>query len=271
MWPQSKKIKMTIPTWVRAISLIIVLAIGLMLAEMTSNLQAKVNAESHTNHVGFPAVYPPPEEPPETPPFILPFKGPSGPSTWFLGQPYGNTVGAFILRDMFYTAGQGLHFGTDFAAPCGTKVVAIGDGVVVEIDTHGSAPHSLIIDHANGYTSLYGHLLERPDLEIGQIVQQGEAIALSGDPFATCRSAPHLHLEIRSNFHDRTYNPVPLLDADWENLSLIGSFSRGYQRDLDNPRNWQTLNDQPTVFFGGPLLNDYERTWPPPQGEWRER
>jgi murein DD-endopeptidase MepM/ murein hydrolase activator NlpD len=257
--------------WVKVISLIVVLAFGLMLAEMASILQAQENVVSHTNHVGFPAVYPPPEEPPETPPFILPFRGPSGPGTWFLGQPYGNTVGAFILSDMFYTAGQGLHFGTDFAAPCGTEVVAIGDGVVVEIDTHGSAPHSLIIDHANGYTSLYGHLLERPNLEIGQVVRQGETIALSGDPFTTCRSAPHLHLEIRSNFHDRTYNPVPLLDADWENLSLIGSFSRGYQRDLDNPRNWQTLNDQPTVFFGGPLLNDYERTWPPPQGEWRER
>jgi murein DD-endopeptidase MepM/ murein hydrolase activator NlpD len=188
-----------------------------------------------------------------------------------LGQPYGNTTGAFILRDRFYMAGQGLHFGTDFAAPCGTEVVAIGDGTVVEIDTHGAAPHSLIIDHANGYTSLYGHLLERPDLEIGQFVRQGETVALSGDLFETCRSAPHLHLEIRSNFHDRTYNPVPLIDADWENLYLIGSFRPGYQRDLENPRRWQTLDDQPIIFFGGPILNDFDRTWPPPKGEWRER
>ena len=253
---------------------VMLLALNLVLIFLVSGpltpSQAQEPVESRTNHVGFPAVYPPPDAPPETPPFILPFQGPSGPSTWFLGQPYGNTVGAFILRDMFYTAGQGLHFGTDFSAPCGTEVVAIGDGVVVEIDTHGSAPHSLIIDHPNGYTSLYGHLLEKPDLEIGQAVTQGEVIALSGDSFETCRSAPHLHLEIRSNFHDRTYNPVPLIEADWENLSLIGSFGQGYQRDLANPRQWQTPADQPIVFFGGPLLNAYKYTWPPPQGEWRE-
>jgi hypothetical protein len=47
-------------------------------------------------------------------------------------------------------------------------------------------------------------------------------------------------------------------------LGYIGSFGQGYQRDLANPRRWQTLDDQPIVFFGGPLLNAYERTWPPP-------
>jgi murein DD-endopeptidase MepM/ murein hydrolase activator NlpD len=172
---------------------------------------------------------------------------------------------------MFYMAGQGLHFGLDFAAPCGTEVVAIGDGVVVEIDTHGAPPHSVMIDHANGYSSLYGHLLETPKLTVGQEVEQGEVIALSGDTFETCRSAPHLHLEIRSNFHDRTYNPVLLIDADWVNLSLIGSFNEGFQRDLQNPRQWQHMDDQPIVQFAGPILNEYLHTWPPPKGDWSER
>jgi len=149
--------------------------------------------------------------------------------------------------------------------------VAIGDGLVVELDTHGAAPHSLMIDHPNGYSSFYGHLLERPKLNPGDAVKQGQVIALSGDVFETCRSAPHLHLEIRSNFHDRTYNPNPLIKADWASLTLTGSFNQGYQRDLDNPRQWQHSDDQPTVFFGGPILNDYPNTWPPPQGEWRER
>ena len=70
-------------------------------------VHAQDDEEPPKNHVGFPAVYPPPSEPPETPPFSLPFQGPPGPSTWFLGQPYGNTRGAFILREMFYLAGQG--------------------------------------------------------------------------------------------------------------------------------------------------------------------
>src|SRR5262245_2912869 len=77
----------------------------------------------------------------ETKPFILPFQQPPGPNTWLLGQLYGNTTGAYSNRRQFYTAGQGLHFGLDFSAPCGTPLIAIGDGVVLGADTSmGSAP-----------------------------------------------------------------------------------------------------------------------------------
>jgi len=218
------------------------------------------------NHAGFPAINPP-AEPPEPPPFILPFAGPPGPDTWLLGQPYGNTTGAYVQRNIFYQAGQGLHFGLDFSAPCGTEIVAIGDGLVSEVDSrHGSLPHNLTIDHPNGYSSFYGHLLETPSLTPGQPVRQGEVIALSGDSFGTCRSAPHLHLEIRNNFHNFAYNPVPLIQADWDSLALIGSFSRGFERDLSNPRRWQTIYDQPDTMFGGPMLNEYARPWPPDAG-----
>src|SRR3974377_2353912 len=80
-------------------------------------------------------------------PFSLPFAGPSGPSTWYLGQGYGNTIGAYFQRDTTYRAGQGLHFGVDFAAPCGTPVLAIGDGTVALIDApeHGALPHNLLL------------------------------------------------------------------------------------------------------------------------------
>src|SRR3972149_760261 len=97
-------------------------------------------------------------------PFGLPFADPPGPSTWLLGQGYGNTTGAYRQRKTTYAAGQGVHFGVDFSAGCGTPVVAIGDGVVSKVDalSHGAAPHNLMIDHPNGYASFYGHLLERP-------------------------------------------------------------------------------------------------------------
>jgi murein DD-endopeptidase MepM/ murein hydrolase activator NlpD len=218
------------------------------------------------NHAGIPASEPP-DAPPDPPPFILPFAGKAGPNTWLLGQAYGNTVGAFANRNIFYQAGQGLHFGLDFSAPCGTEVIAIGDGIVSEVDgRHGSPPHNLVIDHPNGYSSLYGHLLETPNLEPGQPVKQGEVIAVSGDSFGTCRSAPHLHLEIRNNMHNHAYNPVELINADWDSLALVGSFSNGFERDLNNPRRWQTLEDQPDVQFGGAMLNDYETPWPPDAG-----
>jgi murein DD-endopeptidase MepM/ murein hydrolase activator NlpD len=205
-------------------------------------------------------------------PFILPFKEPPGPDTWLLGQTYGNTTGAYRQRSTTYGASQGIHFGIDLSAPCGTELVALADGVVYAVDalSFGSAPHNLLIDHPNlGYTVLYGHLLEPPQLRPGQEVRAGQVVALSGDPAETCYGRPHLHLEIRaSNNRARKYNPVLLIQADWDNLALLGPFSRTFQRDLDDPRKWQHLDDQPEAVSGGPLLNDFANPWPP---DWRWR
>lgn len=199
-------------------------------------------------------------------PFILPFKELPGPDTWLMAQPYGNTVGAYNQRDTTYSAGQGIHFGVDLSAPCGTELVAIADGVVFAVDNlnFGSLPHNLMIDHPDlGYASFYGHLLEPPQLRVGQQVKAGEVVALSGDPAETCYGRPHLHLEIRDLRHWRKYNPVLLIQADWDNLALMGSFNRDFERDLDDPRKWQHLDDQPEIVVGGPLLNEFARPWPP--------
>ena len=197
-------------------------------------------------------------------PFGLPFVGAPGPTTWLFAQAYGNTVGAYVQRRAFYSAAQGIHFGIDLSAPCGTAVVAIGDGVVVGGDgPWGSAPHNLMIDHPNGYSSMYGHLLERPKLVRGTIVKKGQPVALSGDPDSTCFSRPHLHLEIRNHGYDHFYNPITLIDADWDALTLTGAFGRGFERNLDNPREWQTLYDQPGAERGQPFLNEFAHPWPP--------
>lgn len=196
--------------------------------------------------------------------FGLPFAEPPGPDTWLLGQVYGNSTGAFARRREWYRAGQGIHFGIDFSARCGTPIVAIGDGMVLKVDApeHGSAPHNLLIAHPNGYVSLYGHLLERPLLRVGQRVRRGEVIGLTGDPDLTCTSRPHLHLEIRDRTLGRAFNAHRLIDADWHALMLIGAFGRGFQRDLDDPRKWQSVFDQPDIRFGGPLINEFKDTWP---------
>ncbi len=204
-------------------------------------------------------------------PFILPFSEPPGLDTWLMAQPYGNTIGAYFQRDTTYRAGQGIHFGVDFSAPCGTEIVAIADGVVFAVDyvNFGSPPHNLMIDHPElGYSSFYGHLLETPRLQVGQQVKAGEVVALSGDPAETCYGRPHLHLEIRDLGHWRKYNPVELMEGDWDNLALVGPFGPGFERDMEDPRKWQHLDDQPEIVVGGPLLNDFTNPWPP---DWRGR
>ena len=200
------------------------------------------------------------------PPFGIPFASKPGPETWLLTQAYGNTVFAYRERRSVYGAGQGLHFGIDLAARCGTEVVAIGDGVVVGIDqtAHGAGRHNLMIDHPNGYASFYGHLLQRPPLGLGDEVRRGQAVAQTGDPDLSCTSRPHLHLEIRdAPSHRRAFNPILLIDADWDRIALIGGSAIAFQQDLADPRRWQVLDDQPEVSFGGVLLNDYAHPWPP--------
>ena len=200
------------------------------------------------------------------PPFGLPVAGVPGPNTWLFIQPYGNTVNAYYQHATTYAAGQGMHFGVDISAPCGYPVIAIGDGVVTKVDAfeHGSRPHNLMIDHPNGYASLYGHLFARPDLQVGQAVSKGETVAQVGDPDETCTSRPHLHLEIRNaGIYNQAFNPIPLIDADWDSLALSGPGSSGFARDLNDPRRWQSLRDQPAVTFWGERLNDYPDPWPP--------
>jgi murein DD-endopeptidase MepM/ murein hydrolase activator NlpD len=199
------------------------------------------------------------------PPFGLPFATPPSPSTWFVTQYYGNTTGSYVRRYDWYGAGQGMHFGVDLSAKCGTEVVAIGDGIVAKVDAsqHGAGPHNLMILHPDhGYASFYGHLLEKPNLQVDQLVTRGQVIGLTGDPDLTCYSRPHLHLEIRSMDYWIAYNPVALIDADWSSLALLGGRA-SFQRDLTDPRKWNDPWDQPDIRFGGEMLNDYEMPWPP--------
>jgi hypothetical protein len=202
-----------------------------------------------------------------TKPFIMPVAGPSGPSTWVLGQPYGNTTGAYITGADQYSAGQYLHFGIDIMMPCGTPLVAVATGVVDSVDNlyRGSAPHNLSLRFPDlNLSVLYGHLLERPALVEGQEVTQGQVIALSGEPEGDCDRRPHLHLEVRSLDQSTAYNPMLYIDAPWHSLMGIESrLGSPFQRDLTAPRRWMSLDDQPDVVFGGRRLNDYAQTWPP--------
>ena len=207
-----------------------------------------------------------PETEPDGPPFSMPLAEPPGPSTWVYEQHYGNTTAAYNYGAVWYVSGQGMHFGVDFEAPCGTPVLAIADGLVrfEDAEGFGAGPHSLVIDHpGTGYSSLYGHLLEYTNLGRGTLVERGQQIALTGDPDGSCESRPHLHLEIRSQDYQQTFNPVNFFDVNWHMLASIGPYQSGFQQDLDAPCRWMRLEDQPDISFGGNWLNNYVHPWPP--------
>ncbi len=207
----------------------------------------------------------PPEPTADAPLFRLPFDVPAGPTTWLYEQHYGNTVSAYNFGNVWYASGQGAHFGIDLEARCGTPVVAIGDGVVRYVDAEGfgMGPHNLVIDHpGTGLMSLYGHLNRTPLVAVGDHVTRGQVVAETGDPDLTCASRPHLHLEIRNTNYTYAYNPIRFIDANWHMLSSIGPVYSEFVQDLDHPRQWLTIEDQPDVQFGANWLNHFARAWP---------
>lgn len=89
-----------------------------------------------------------------------------------------------------------LHAGTDVGVPIGTTVRASRGGKVITAGWVGGYGNCVMIDHGDGVVTVYGHLSEF-SVSVGQYVDQGQQIALSGN---TGRSTgPHLHFEIRVN------------------------------------------------------------------------
>lgn len=89
-----------------------------------------------------------------------------------------------------------LHTGLDIAVPRGTIVKAADSGVVSFAGWNGGYGYCVIINHKNGYQTLYGHN-SKLYVKVGQEVSKGQKIASSG---STGRSTgPHVHFEVRKN------------------------------------------------------------------------
>ncbi|MEU1621861.1 M23 family metallopeptidase [Streptomyces sp. NPDC005722] len=90
---------------------------------------------------------------------------------------------------------SGYHTGVDFVASVGTPVHAAGAGTVVEAGWGGSYGNNIVIRHADGMYTQYGHLSSL-GVSVGQTVSAGQRIGLSG---ATGNvTGPHLHFEART-------------------------------------------------------------------------
>lgn len=84
------------------------------------------------------------------------------------------------------------HNGIDIAIPEGTPVTPVAPGIVVYSGQRPGYGFTVLVEHANGMVSLYGHNSRLEAIQ-GQTVERGTVIALSGN---TGRSTgPHLHFE----------------------------------------------------------------------------
>lgn len=116
----------------------------------------------------------------------------------------GIGTGEFDLPVYGYTFTSGfkwrwgkLHSGVDLAVAEGTPVYAADNGkVIVAEDSGNGYGNYIIIDHQNGFKTLYGHNSELL-VSVGDIVAKGDKIALSGNTGNS--TGPHLHFEVHVN------------------------------------------------------------------------
>ena len=87
------------------------------------------------------------------------------------------------------------HPGVDFSTPPGVAVYAADDGLVIFAGwSELGYGNVIVIDHGNGYKTLYAHLSQISQY-CGAKVKSGQLIGLSGSTGNS--SGPHLHFEVR--------------------------------------------------------------------------
>ena len=88
------------------------------------------------------------------------------------------------------------HGGLDIAAPYGTNIKAAAEGTVSYSGWMSGYGYLIIIDHANGVQTYYGHC-SKLYASVGDVVSAGDVIAAVGSTGNS--TGNHLHLEIRLN------------------------------------------------------------------------
>ena len=114
---------------------------------------------------------------------------------WLSGTDYRTDVG---------------HYGVDFAGSSGNAIYAADAGVVVYSgwNTWGYG-NLVIVDHGNGWQSLYAHMVDTPPVSCGQSVGQGDVIGYVGMTGGTS-TGPHLHFEV--SYNGAPVNPHSVLN-----------------------------------------------------------
>lgn len=111
----------------------------------------------------------------------------------FINPTSGTYTSPYGMRIHPITKKQSFHTGQDIANSYGTKIVAADSGRVVSAKYNGAYGNAIVIDHGNGYSTMYAHL-QKFSVSAGDTVVQGQKIGEMGS--TGWSTGPHLHYEV---------------------------------------------------------------------------
>lgn len=125
------------------------------------------------------------------------FVNPTNLSNVVVTSEYGNRKSVKTSTGYSSTDHDGIDIDTANGAINGQAADSIGGGKVTEVgyDENGYGNY-VVVDHGNGYTSLYGHL-QKATVKQGETVSAGQQVGVIGSTGSS--TAPHLHLRVRKN------------------------------------------------------------------------
>lgn len=106
----------------------------------------------------------------------------------------GRITGSFGERIDPFSGEGAFHRGIDISSEIGTHVIAPADGVVEYADLMNGYGRTVMVDHGNGISTLYGHLSGFA-ISPGQLVHRGDTLGYVGQSGRS--TGPHLHYEVR--------------------------------------------------------------------------
>lgn len=106
----------------------------------------------------------------------------------------GRITGSFGERIDPFSGEGAFHRGVDISSEIGTRIVAPADGLVRFSDIMTGYGRTVLIDHGNGISTLYGHMSAFA-VSPGQLVHRGDTVGYVGSSGRS--TGPHLHYEVR--------------------------------------------------------------------------
>lgn len=127
------------------------------------------------------------------------------------------------------------HLGVDYAAPMGTPVVAVGDGIVTKAAYSGGAGRMIKVQHNSNYTTAYLHLHSyAKGIKSGTRVKQGQVIGYVGS--SGLSTGPHLDFRFYKNgvpVDPLSVDPQPAEPLAAELMSAFKQHSATQKAQLD--------------------------------------